>query len=252
MPSSDLIILVCMVFFVAGAVKGVFGAGMPAISLGILALFLELPQAVSIIVLPTFLSNIQQAVRGGSFAKLLRRFWPYLFCAIIGVIPGTMLLAWLDSNLLASIFGALMMGYALISLMGPQLYFSSQTEKKIGPVFGGSTGLVAGISGVLTVPSILFLKSVGLDRNQFVQAMGISNLFVSGVLLIALQRTNQLSSDTIYVSLIAVVPAFIAMELGISLRNKMSEKDFSLYLFRFFFVLGAYLLIRNLLIWLNP
>ena len=78
-------LFIAAVFLVAGVVKGVIGMGLPTVSMGLLALVLTPIEAAAILVIPSFATNIWQAVAGPHLKPLLRRLWPFL----AGVCAGT-------------------------------------------------------------------------------------------------------------------------------------------------------------------
>ena len=62
-------------FIVAGIAKGAIGMGMPPIVIGLMTFAFPLDQSLAIMVLPSMVTNVLQAVYGGGFLRLLRRFW---------------------------------------------------------------------------------------------------------------------------------------------------------------------------------
>ena len=67
MIDSYTIIIAVGVFIIAGTVKGVIGLGLPAISLALLTAAIDLPSAMSLMLVPSLITNIWQAVVGGEF-----------------------------------------------------------------------------------------------------------------------------------------------------------------------------------------
>ena len=57
--------VVALTFLLAGLVKGVIGLGLPTISLALLTAALGLPQAMALLLVPSFVTNLWQAVAGG-------------------------------------------------------------------------------------------------------------------------------------------------------------------------------------------
>ena len=53
---------VAAVFFLAGAVKGVIGLGLPTVSLALLTLALDLPTAMALLLVPSFVTNLWQGL----------------------------------------------------------------------------------------------------------------------------------------------------------------------------------------------
>ena len=64
MLSVELIIYVTLVYILAGFVKGVVGVGLPTISLGLLAVVLGLKDALLMLLVPSLITNLVQALTG--------------------------------------------------------------------------------------------------------------------------------------------------------------------------------------------
>ena len=82
------IIAIAGTFLLAGAVKGVIGLGLPTVSLAVLAVALNLTNAMALLLVPSFVTNVWQAVVGGHGWSLLRRIWLFLLVAAITVRLG--------------------------------------------------------------------------------------------------------------------------------------------------------------------
>jgi uncharacterized protein len=54
-------LLVALVFFAAGAVKGVLGMGLPTVAMGLLGLMMPVSAAAAVLTLPSFITNVWQA-----------------------------------------------------------------------------------------------------------------------------------------------------------------------------------------------
>ena len=80
--------LVALAFCIAGFVKGMVGLGLPTVSLGLLSLFVDLPTAMALLVMPSLVTNIWQAIAGGEFTSLFRRLWLFLLLAVTMVHVG--------------------------------------------------------------------------------------------------------------------------------------------------------------------
>ena len=73
MPSVETILLVSVVFLIAGFVKGVIGLGLPTVSLALLAATIGLKPAVAVLILPALATNAIQAMTGSSLLEIVRR-----------------------------------------------------------------------------------------------------------------------------------------------------------------------------------
>jgi uncharacterized membrane protein YfcA len=100
------VLVVSGVFFIAGAVKGVIGLGLPVVSLGLLTAALDLQTAMALLIVPSFVTNLWQSVVGGNAKVVLRRLWPFLVTATVTVWIGVAALTRLNPSLLAALLGA--------------------------------------------------------------------------------------------------------------------------------------------------
>ena len=76
------------IFILAGAVKGIAGFGFPAVSIGLLVLFRPLPEGMALILAPTLLTNLWQALSGPHLKPLLRRLWGLFLGSTLGAAGG--------------------------------------------------------------------------------------------------------------------------------------------------------------------
>ncbi|NQV61338.1 MAG: TSUP family transporter, partial [Alphaproteobacteria bacterium] len=95
------ILVVLATFLLAGTVKGVIGLGLPTISLALLTVAIDLPSAMALLLLPSFVTNLWQAVVGGAGRAILRRLWPFLLMATVTIWLGAMALTRVDLSLLS-------------------------------------------------------------------------------------------------------------------------------------------------------
>ena len=85
MLDGSVIILIAITFFIAGSVKGVIGLGLPTVSLALLTVIVGLKPAMALLIVPSLVTNIWQAVRGSNVFGLLFRIWPFLLFSVLTV-----------------------------------------------------------------------------------------------------------------------------------------------------------------------
>lgn len=73
--------LIAAVFLLAGFIKGVIGLGLPTVSLGLLTAVIGLQPAMVLLIVPSFITNVWQALAGGHARAVLLRIWPFLLAA---------------------------------------------------------------------------------------------------------------------------------------------------------------------------
>jgi hypothetical protein len=88
---------------------------------------------------------------------------------------------------------------------------------------------------------VLYLQSLGLPREAFIQAMGV--LFGTSVTALAAALGNRqlLSIDLALLSAGAVPPALIGMGLGQLVRRRLSEEGFRTIFFTALLLIGAHI-----------
>lgn len=235
------LVWIAAVFLLAGTVKGVIGLGLPSISLGLLAATMDLRVAMILLLVPNVATNLWQAFVGGYFFVLLRRLWPFLAAAAAGIWFGA---AWLDSvdtRLLAALLGLLLVAYAVIGLVRPPVAIALKHEGWAGPLVGAINGVLTGLTGSFVVPGVLYLQSLGLTRDQLVQAMGMLFMASTLALAVALGGRNMLGGGLLWVSVAGVVPAVLGMVAGQGLRSRLSEASFRKLFYIALLLLGLYI-----------
>ena len=246
MPDTNVIVVVAGTFLLAGMVKGVIGLGLPAVSLGLLTIAFDLPSAMALLLVPSFVTNLWQALAGGHGRAILLRLWPFLVMATGTVWIGALALTRLDLSLLTALLGVLLVTYSTVTLSGFQLEIPARHETGIGLLVGVANGVLTGMTGSSVVPGVMFLQAIGLPRDVLVQAMGI--LFVTSTLAlaVALQKANVLTVEHGILSFGAVLPAIAGMILGQRVRSTLSEQRFRKVFFVALLVLGSYIVVSAL------
>jgi uncharacterized protein len=236
------VIIVSGAFFIAGAVKGVIGLGLPMVSLGLLTVALDLQTAMALLVVPSLVTNLWQSVVGGNAKVIVHRLWPFLATATVTVWIGVAALARLNPSLLTALLGAQLVTYSLVSLRGIRLTIPTRHEGWAGPLVGSANGVLTGMTGSSVVPGVMFLQAIGLPRDVLVQAMGM--LFAASTLALAaaLQQANFLTADHGVLSSAAVLPAIAGMIGGQWIRKGLTEQRFRTVFFIALLMLGVYII----------
>ena len=118
MPSIEPfpLLAAALAFLIAGFVKGVIGLGLPTVSIGLLSLVMAPAKAASLLIVPSFVTNVWQLASGPSFGRLARRLWPMLAGIVLGALAGTGLLTGSHAGQADVALGLLLMLYAGLGL----------------------------------------------------------------------------------------------------------------------------------------
>lgn len=244
---TPIVLAVTGTFLLAGTVKGVIGLGLPTVSLALLTVAYDLPSAMALLLVPSFVTNLWQALAGGNGKAILLRLWPFLLMATATVWIGAAALTRVDLSLLTALLGVLLAAYSLVNLAGVRLTIPARHEGWTGPLVGSVNGVLTGMTGSFVVPGVMFLQAIGLPRDMLIQAMGM--LFTASTLALAaaLQKADFLTVEHGVLSAGAVIPAIIGMVLGQRIRTRLSEQLFRKVFFIAILVLGAYIIARALM-----
>lgn len=239
-----LFFLVSAIFFGAGMVKGVLGMGLPTLAMGLLGLLMPVPQAASLLTLPSLVTNLWQAFGGGMWRPLLRRLWTFQLGIAAGV-GGAACLPPVQDHHGRILLGACLLAYGVVGARGWRPACPSvRAQRLAGPVVGAATGLVTGLTGVFVLPAVPYLQALGLDRAQFAQALGISfttsTIALAGLLALRGDMTFAASVQ----SAMSLAPALAGMWVGQKIREELSEAGFRKCFFFGMVLLGGWLLAR--------
>ncbi|TGU69145.1 sulfite exporter TauE/SafE family protein, partial [Mesorhizobium sp. M1C.F.Ca.ET.144.01.1.1] len=110
--------------------------------------------AASLLIVPSFVTNVWQLFAGPSFASILRRLWLMMAGILIGTIAGARLLASDNVKWTTAGLGAALVLYAAYTLLARQPGIPARAERWLSPIIGVLTGLVTGGTGVFVVPAV--------------------------------------------------------------------------------------------------
>jgi uncharacterized membrane protein YfcA len=243
MLGLTLTALVMGTFLLAGTVKGVIGLGLPTVAMGLLGMAMLPTQAAALLIIPSMVTNLWQLAFGGQLRPLLKRLWPMLLMVSVGTALGGYLLGMSSGPAMTRALGAALLLYALSGLLLPAFRLSARHERWLGPVCGLTTGVITAATGVFVIPAVPYLQALGLERNQLVQALGLSFTVSTAALAMVLFFAGSLGGGELSASLVALVPALLGMWLGQWLRQRISAQVFKRAFFLGLGALGVHLLV---------
>jgi uncharacterized protein len=234
-------------FVLAGFVKGVVGLGLPTIAMGLMSLALLPAQAAALLIVPSLVTNIWQLCAGPDFRGLVRRLWPMQVAVCVGVWLGAGWLAGDQAGLARLALGLALVLYATLALVDIRLPPPGRHEAVAAPVVGLLTGLVTAATGIFTIPALPYLQSLGLAKEDMIQALGLSFLVATVALGLSLAGGDVYDGELLLGSCFAVAPALAGMALGTKLRHRLPAATFRRWFLIGMLALGAYLAARGLL-----
>lgn len=244
LPDIHLLLGVALAFGLAGVVKGVLGLGLPTLAMGLLGLVMVPSQAAAILVVPSLVTNVWQLFVGPSLGSLSRRLWPMQAGICAGTVAGAGQLATVDPALAAAALGSALAAYALLGLSGAGFPAPASAERWLSPLMGLLTGLVTAVTGVFVIPAVPYLQSLGLGRDDLVQALGLSFTVSTLALAIGLAGAGVYDAGLTGASILAVLPALLGMWAGQRVRAGLGAGSFRRWFFAGLLALGLAMLWR--------
>ncbi|WP_292571485.1 sulfite exporter TauE/SafE family protein [Mesorhizobium sp.] len=245
--STLLIVAATATFFLAGIVKGVTGMGLPTVSMAVLGSLTSPLSAANLLIAPSFVTNVWQLLAGRSIGVLSRRLWPMMLAVVAGTIAGSSLLAGGSAAVTTSALGAALVLYTGYTLVSRQLRVPARLEPWLSPVIGVATGVVTGGTGVLVIPAVPYLHALDLDKDDLVQALGLSFTISTIALAAGLAWRGALRIDEFVASGLAIIPALAGMWVGQMIRKRISAQIFRRWFLILLFLLGTEMLARPFL-----
>jgi uncharacterized membrane protein YfcA len=243
--STSLLALAGSAFILAGFVKGVLGQGLPTVAVGVLSLIMSPGEAAALIVIPALITNIWQAWFGPALMPLLKRLWPTLLASFLGTFLATALGLGLLTPEAAALarktLGVALILYGLLGLSRIRLRVPWRAETWLGPIMGTLNGAVSAATGVFMFPVIPYIQSLGLNRDELVQAQGISFTVSSFAVMFVVLGNGTLNAGNTVASLIAMAVTFVGMFFGRHVRTLLHPDIFRLLFFCGMLMLGVHL-----------
>jgi len=243
---TSLLLFITVTFVLAGFVKGVIGLGLPTIAVGVLGVVMAPAQAAALLAVPNIATNGWQIATGPKLGSTLRRLWPMLAAICAGTWAGAGLLQQEKDGSATLWLGLALVLYALVGLKAAKLRVPPAWEDWLSPAIGFATGIVTAATGVFVLPAVPYLQALGFDKDELVQALGLSFIVSTLALSFGLIGAGALDMTVAGHSLLALIPALAGMGVGQFIRNRISAGAFRLCFFAGLLALGGYLCWRSL------
>lgn len=235
-------------FFVAGAVKGVSGLGLPVVAMGLLSLVLPPSTAAALLIAPAIVTNVLQCL-GPHWRRLTLLLGPmWVGIAIGSRLPLLPSLA-SGASTVRILLGFVMLGYSAYGLARPTfaLRLPQPWMAITSAVVGVASGVMTAATGINVFPMTVFLQSLPLERDEMIQALGLSFTVATVALAASLGWAAASSTWTSAAGWLALGAAFAGLAVGNRLRTRIEPAQFRKLLFVLFGLLGLAMLAKELL-----
>ena len=242
------IALALAVTLAAGFIKGAIGFAMPMIMMSAFGSFLPSQTALALLILPTLVTNIQQATRQGMGLALesTRRYGWHLAMVVLFIFVSAPFARILPQWAMYLALGVPIVGFALWQLSGRPMTLPIRHRRRAEVGTGIIGGLYGGISGIWGPPLIVYLLSIGAEKREQIRVQGVVFLIGAIALTIAHLASGVLNAQTLPLSALMAVPAMIGMQLGFAVQDRLDVAQFRRWTLVLLVITGGNLIRRAL------
>jgi uncharacterized membrane protein YfcA len=233
-----------LTFLFAGIVKGIVGMGLPTVAMGLLGMAMLPVDAAALLIIPSLVTNLWQLIAGPRFVHLLKRFATMMIGVTLGTFAGVGLLTSRNSYVASIVLGVVLVIYSALGLMSIRFRVAPAMESRLSPLIGFATGVLTGAAGIFVVPAVPYLNSLGLDKDELIQSLGLSFTVSTVALALGLLAHGEFPSSVAAGSLLALLPALAGMLIGQRVRTRLSQETFRRWFLSGLLALGFYMVLR--------
>ncbi len=222
----EVVALIALAFALGGILKGATGAGAPILAVPVMAMFYDVPFAVTVFAIPNIVPNLWQ---GWAFRREMPETRFVLLLALsgaAGAVVGAVLLANLPSTLLSLLVAFAVLAYIAIRLLRSDAVLAFRRALALVVPVGVVAGILQGASGVSAPVSITFLNAMRLERGQFISTISVFFVAIALVQIPMLTAYGFLTLEMLGLSTLALVPLILFMPVGAFLVRHISARNF--------------------------
>jgi hypothetical protein len=165
---------------------------------------------------------------------------------------GVCLATWAGAGLMTGVsahyaeigLGVALVLNAVVGLTAFRLSVRERLEPILSPIIGAITGVITAATGVFVIPAVPYLQGIGLEKDDLVQALGLSFTVSTLALAASLAAGGVFVPSMIVPTLVALAVSLLGMWLGQIVRDRLSPTTFRRCFFVGLLLLGAWLAVR--------
>jgi uncharacterized membrane protein YfcA len=220
--------LACIVAVCAGMVKGVVGFAMPTVMIAGLSTMMPPELALAGLILPTFATNLWQALRQGPRAAItsIVHFRVFLIAGGLVMVCAAQLVPVLPPWVMLLFIGPLITLYAASTLLGRGLRLPPEPGIRGEAGMGALAGLFGGLSGIWGPPTVALLLARGTEKTEQMRVQGVIYGLGALVLLGSHIGSGVLRAETLPLSAAMIAPALLGIWIGFRLQDRFDQATF--------------------------
>ena len=232
--SIGLAVVALTAIALGALVKGMTGLGLPLIAVPTIATFASVEEAVVLMIIPTFGSNLWLVGTHRRFVALLSAHLPFLIGGLAGGIVGTCLLTAIDDRWLKLTLAVWLAVYLVQFVFGNILRSLFQARGVTAAGVGFTAGTLQGATGISAHIVAPYFHGRKLAPDAYAFLIAFAFMTFSGAQLATAASTQLFTADRLVIGIIALVPTLIFTQAGIRLAGKISDAVFQKILIAIF------------------
>ncbi len=246
LPSQDIsvILIILGAFFLAGAIKGFLGIGLPPAAMAFLTLVIDTPIAISLLTLPIIFTNLFQYLRCESPVEIAKKYWLFGLSIMASIFLTSLFIMSFPKSIISVTIGFAMVLFSLSQMFGAKISFGASSVWHF--VIGLFAGVLGGLSSIWSPPVAMYLLARRVSKAEFIGATGFLFLAGSVPLAVGLGFAGVLTTDTILHSLMGLIVVLAGFWVGEWLRSHVQQESFRRIVLWAFLIMGGRLITLGL------
>ena len=245
--NMDISILIFATFagLTAGLVKGVVGFGMPMILLSSLAIFMPIHTALAALILPTLLTNLQQAreQRLDSATPLMAKHKIFIVAMVILIFTSAVLTPRLPQQFLLGILGIFIVSFSIFQMSGYRFSLSAG-DHRTQFIFGSLAGVAGGLCGAFGPPTVAYLTAINTPKNEQMKLQALIYGTGATLMFFGHMTSGIFNLSTAPLSGFLIIPCVFGFWIGSQIRNTFDQNMFRKVTLVILIIVGANLIRR--------
>ena len=221
-----LLVVVLTAITLGSLIKGMTGLGLPLIAVPAIASFTSVEEAVVLMILPVFGSNLWLVGSHRRFAPLLAAHWPFMLAGFVGGILGTFLLVAIDDRWLKLILAVWLALYLLQLVLGDALGFFFRAKGAASALVGLAAGTIQGATGVSAPIVAPYFHGRQVDPTAYAFLIAAAFLTSGSAQLLAAFGKQLFDAERLTLGLLALIPTLIFTQIGMRCAGMISAAVF--------------------------
>jgi uncharacterized membrane protein YfcA len=208
--------------------KGITGSGLPLVAVPVIAGFFGVQRAVLVMVVPTLVTNAVLLWEHRASLRGTRDLPVLLLAGVLGVAVGTYGLTVVDDDVLSLVLAGVIVLYLALFKARPDLTLPPSVSRLSAPGVGLVSGVLQGATGVSGPIVVPFLHAYRLSRGAFVLSQTAVFQAFALMQVVTLTAVGLFTPQRIVEGLLALVPALLAMPIGMRVARHVPRRTFDL------------------------